>query len=306
MNKTWIYYTGLLMAGVSWGVNFGVSKMALDTFDPVLFAFLRFGMAVPFFFLLLKTTEGSIGVPWKTALQFALIGLVGVTGLEIAVLYSIKYTTLANASLLNVAPWPVFASLFAPLVTGEKLTSRLLTGGGASMAGVCLVILGGGSGLSFSSEHLIGDLLAFGISIVGALYNVVCMPLMMRFSAVRVSAWTSLFGALFMFPFTLGAWGKVDWSGLNAVHYSAVGYNVLICTVAALAVWNGSMYKVGAARANFFRYVVPAAAMMTGYLFFSESVSVWQIAGTLCMAAGLIWISLERTEGSQPARSVLS
>ena len=54
------------------------------------------------------------------------------------------------------------------------------------------------------------------------------------------------------------------------------------------------MFKIGAARANFFRYVVPASAVAAGYLFFDESVGGWQLIGTAFMAAGLVWISLER------------
>ena len=126
--RKWIYYIGLAVIAAVWGANFGVSRKGMETFDPILFSFLRFGLAVPFFFLILKIKEGSIGLPWKVMLQLALIGLVGVTGLEIAVMYSIKYTTLANASLLNVAPWPIFAALFAPLFVKEKFTRRLAVG----------------------------------------------------------------------------------------------------------------------------------------------------------------------------------
>ena len=55
------------------------------------------------------------------------------------------------------------------------------------------------------------------------------------------------------------------------------------------------MYKIGAAKANFFRYVVPAAAVVTGVIFFDEGISTWQIVGAVCMAAGLVWISMERS-----------
>ena len=55
------------------------------------------------------------------------------------------------------------------------------------------------------------------------------------------------------------------------------------------------MYRVGAARANFFRYVVPAAAALVGFLWFGETFTLWQAAGTLFMAGGLVWISLERS-----------
>ncbi|OXS61806.1 EamA family transporter [Cohnella sp. CIP 111063] len=300
MDSKWKYYAGLVAVSVIWGANFGVSRSAMETFDPALFAFLRFGLAVPCFFLLLKWKEGSVGLPWKAVLQLAGIGLVGVTGLEIAVMYSIKYTTLANASLLNVAPWPIFAALFAPLFVKESFTRRLAVGGAAAIVGVTFIILGGKEGFDLSSDHMIGNLLAFGVSVVGALFNLSCMSLMKRYSSLRVSAWFILFGSLFMIPFTLGGWGKVDWSGLGAGHYAAIAYNVIVCTVVAFVVWNASMFKIGAARANFFRYVVPAAAVIAGLLFFDESISGWQIVGAVCMAAGLVWISMEKRREPAP------
>jgi drug/metabolite transporter (DMT)-like permease len=300
MDKKWIYYAGLVLVSIIWGANFGVSRSAMETFDPILFTFLRFGLAVPFFFFILKIKEGSVGLPWKVLLQLALIGLVGVTGLEIAVMYSIKYTTLANASLLNVAPWPIFAALFAPLFVKEKFTRRLGVGGIAAIIGVTFIILGGGEGLDLSSDHMIGNLLAFGVSIIGALFNLACMSLMKKYSALRVSTWFIMFGSLFMIPLTVGSWGKVDWSGLSALHYTAIGYNVLICTVVAFVVWNASMFKIGAARANFFRYVVPAAAVVAGVLFFDEGVTIWQVIGAVCMVAGLVWISTEKKLQLQP------
>ncbi|OPA76223.1 EamA family transporter [Paenibacillus selenitireducens] len=294
MDKKWMYYVGLVVVAIIWGANFGVSRQAMETFDPILFSFLRFGLAIPFFFILLKLTEGSVGIPVKVALQLAAIGLLGITTLEIAVMYSIKYTTLANASLLNVAPWPIFAALFGPLFMREGISSRLVVGGMAAMIGVCFIILGGGEGLDVSSDHMLGNLLAFGVSFFGAIFNVACMPLMKRYSSLRVSTWMILFGSIFMFPLTIGSWSKVDWGGLTGGHYTAIGYNVLICTVLAFVVWNASMFKIGATRANFFRYVVPASAVTAGYIFFNEAISSWQLAGTIFMVAGLIWISLER------------
>jgi len=296
MSKKWLYYAGLVAAAAIWGANFGVSRLAMETFDPILFSFLRFGLAVPVFFLLLKLTEGSIGIPIRVALKLAAIGVVGVTTLEISVMYSIKYTTLANASLLNVAPWPIFAALLAPLFMREAVSSRLIVGGVAAIAGVSLVILGGSEGFDLSSDHMLGNLLAFGASILGALFNVACMPLMKQYSALRVSTWAIVFGALFMFPFTIGTWGDVQWSALNTTNYATLAYNVLICTVLAFIIWNASMFKIGAARSNFFRYVVPAAAVAAGYVMFDERITLWQISGAVFMAAGLVWISLEKVK----------
>ncbi|MBP3966394.1 DMT family transporter [Paenibacillus lignilyticus] len=299
-DRKWIYYLGLVLVAAIWGANFGVSRKAMETFDPILFAFLRFSIATPFFFFLLYLKEGSVGVPIKVALQLAAIGLVGVTGLEIAVMYSIKYTTLANASLLNVAPWPIFAALLGPLFMRERMSARLIVGGVAAMAGVCLVILGGSEGFDLSSNNMVGNMLALGVSIIGALFNLACMPLMRTYSALRVSTWYITFGMLFMFPFTLGSWSKVEWSSLTSSSYTAIAYNVLICTLFSFVVWNASMFKIGATRANFFRYVVPAAAVAAGYFFFSEQISGWQFGGTVFMVAGLVWISLEKRVNAVP------
>ena len=291
-------YAALIAVAVIWGANFGVSRFAMETFDPVLFTFLRFGLAVPCFFLLLRWKEGSVGLPFRALLHTFFLGVFGVTLLEILVMYSIQYTTLANASLLNVAPWPIFAALLAPLVTKERMTMRLVSGGAIAMLGVALVVLGGG-GFDPSSKHMIGNAMALGVSFIGACFNLATMPLLQRYSALRVSTWTIFFGVLLLTPFTVGAWGEVAWGALGAVEWTALAYNVLFCTVIAFIAWNASMFRVGAARSNFFRYAVPAAAVAAGYLMFDERISLLQIAGAVFMALGLVWIGSER----KPARA---
>lgn len=289
-----MHYAGLIAVSVIWGINFGVSRLAMDTFDPVLFAFLRFGLAVPVFFVILRMKEGKIGVAPKDMVRLALLGLVGVTGLEIAVMYSIKLTTLANASLLNVAPWPIFAALLTPLFTQEKITRRLIGGGLVSMVGVCLVILGGGDGFDLSAEHMIGNLLALTVSFIGALYNLASIPLLRRYSALAVSTWTIAFGSLFMLPLTFGTWSEVAWGALNTGHYTAIFYNVVLATVVSFVIWNACMVRVGGTRSNFFRYTVPATAVIAGYVMFDERITLVQIGGTLIIALALVWISLEK------------
>ena len=97
-----------------------------------------------------------------------------------------------------------------------------------------------------------------------------------------------------MLPLTWGSWGKVAWATLNSSVCIAIFYNVVFCTVIAFAVWTSSMKKAGAAKANFFRYAVPAAAVVAGFLFYDETILIGQILGGLLMAAGLIWIGMEK------------
>ncbi|MCK0472840.1 DMT family transporter [Halalkalibacter sp. APA_J-10(15)] len=306
MKSNSLFYIGLILVSIIWGANFGISRWAMDVFSAEIFVFLRFGLAVPLLFLLLYKLEGSIKVDRRDLVKLAIIGFVGVTILEILVMYSIKFTTLANASLLNVAPWPIFVALFAPLFTKEILTKRMVVGGAIAFVGVSLIILGGGEGFDLSSQYMLGNVLALLVSLLGALFNLACMPLMQKYSAMRVTTWYVLFGSVLLIPFTIGGWSDVDWSGLTLPIYSAIFYNVILCTIAAFVVWNISMKRVGATKSNFFRYVVPAAAAITGAMFFGEAIKLTQIIGAFIIMFGLVWIGMERKklENDHPSSSM--
>lgn len=294
MNRQTLYYAGLILVSIIWGANFGISKLAMESIHPIVFTALRFLLAAPLFFVILKLTEGKIGIQWKHVPYFIFVAVLGVTLLEILVNYAIIFTTLANSSLLTTAPWPIFAALFSPLFTKEAITKRLVVGGCFSIIGVSFVILGGGEGFNLSSEHMIGNLIALSVSIIGPIFNLSSMSLMKHYSALRVSTWTILFGVLVMLPFTIKHWTFTNWSAISFVEISAIGYAVFMCTVVGFVVWNTSMFKIGATRSNFFRYVVPLTAVIMGYFMFGEKITAMQIAGTLCMAIGLIWITIEK------------
>jgi drug/metabolite transporter (DMT)-like permease len=282
---------GLCVAAAIWGFNFGISRLSMKSFPEEVFILLRFGLALPILFLILWIREGSILIRWKDAIWFMLLGFIGVTLLELMVMFSVKYTSLANASLLNVAPWPIFVALFSPLFIKEPITRNTIIGGLAAMAGVTLVIMSGQGGLKFTQDALLGDLAAFAVSIIGAMMSLTSMKLMLTYSPLRVTSWQILFGVLFLFPFTLQHWGKVSWDTLGINEWGMVGFNVIFCTVVAFLLWNGCMRVVGATVANFFRYVVPAAAVLAGYLMFDERITIGHGVGALMMGLGLIWIS---------------
>lgn len=297
LKRKTIYYLGLILVAVIWGVNFGISRLAMEVFPAEIFVLFRFGLAVPILFLILKIKEGNIRVDKKDLIKLALIGLFGITILEIVVMYSIKFTTLANASLLNVAPWPIFVALFAPLFTRERMTLRLAIGGMIAFVGVTFIILGGDDGFTLNSDYMIGNLLAFSISILGALFNLSYMPLMQKYSPLRVTTWYILFGSIFMIPFTLTKWDAVQWASINGVTLAVIVYNVVICSVVAFIVWNLSMQKVGATKSNFFRYFVPASATISGVFLFNEMISPIQIAGGIIIVFGLAWITRDDKNG---------
>ncbi|RAP77919.1 DMT family transporter [Paenibacillus montanisoli] len=293
MKGNWIYYAGLVAVSAIWGSNYAFTRYVLESLDPVLYTFIRFVIALPLFFILLKLREGNVKIEARDAGKIALAGLLGVTILEFSSINAIKYTTLTNASLLSTAPLPIFVALFS-LFANETMTARLLVGGGAAITGVCLIILGGHGSFDLNSHYMLGNMLALNVSIVGALYSLFSMSLMRKYSALRMTSWFILFGTIFMIPFTWSSWEKVNWAELAAPVYAALIYNVLLCTVLSFVIWNICMKKLGATKASFFRYITPMAAAIVGFLIYREPSGTLQLIGAFIICFGLIWINTEK------------
>ncbi|WP_308635112.1 DMT family transporter [Paenibacillus silvisoli] len=279
-----------------WGLNYAVVKVGLESLDPLLFLVLRFGISAVIMFGLLRWFEGSVGIRLKDLWKFIVLGLIGTTMLESFVVVSINYTTLANSSILSIAPWPIFAAIFAPLFTKEKIRKSLLGYGLLSMAGVVMVILAGGS-FSLDSDLLLGNLLAFAVSVCGGFYSAACIPLLKTYSSLRMTTWMFAFGTLFMLPFAYPAFGTTDWVGMGWPAIGALAFNVIVITIVCFLLWNKAMPQIGAATASFYRYLTPLAAVLSGVVFFQEPVYSGQLVGAALMFMGLIGISLPTRAG---------
>ncbi|SFS55846.1 Permease of the drug/metabolite transporter (DMT) superfamily [Paenibacillus sp. BC26] len=284
-----------------WGLNYAVVRVGLESLDPMLFLVLRFGVSAILMFGLLRWKEGSVGISPGDLWKFVALGIIGTTMLESFVVVSIDYTTLANSSILSIAPWPIFAAIFAPIFTKERIRRSLIGYGLVSMLGVILVILAGGS-FSLDSDLLLGNLLAFSVSICGGFYSAACIPILKKYSALRMTTWMFSFGTLFMLPFTTKAWGATDWTGMGWSTIGALACNIFVITIICFLLWNKAMPQIGAAKASFYRYLTPLAAALSGVLFFQEPVYSGQLVGACLMFMGLIGISLPATRSGTVKR----
>jgi drug/metabolite transporter (DMT)-like permease len=296
VNRNLLISLVLILMAFIFGANYAVMRWSMTTFDPAQFLLIRFALSAPILLIILKITEGTIGIARRDLALTALIGILSVICSEYTNILSIKYTTLANSSLLTVATWPILVSLLAPLFTKERLTLRIVVCGGISIIGVYLIIVGNGVGISFSHEHLRGDLFALCSSFFGALSSVLFMRLMSKYSALRALTWIIIFGTISLLPLTLGAWDDVNWGRLGSAAWGTIGYNVVIVTILASSIWNMCMRKIGVTKANYFRYFIPVASVIAGFIFFNEQITISQMAGGLIIMACLTWISFAKTD----------
>src|SRR4051794_23854486 len=187
----------LITAVALWAFNFTVTRFVLTHgFHPLAYSLVRYGTGSVLLLLIAWRREGSLWIARRDLPLLVLTALIGVTVNQVTFVYSLHYTTATTVALLFGAT-PVFAMAVAALARIEVFSSRFVVFALLSLAGVALVALGSGGGVS---GNLTGDLLGLANAATFALYTVAIVPLMRRYSPFRISALVISIGTLGLLP----------------------------------------------------------------------------------------------------------
>ena len=110
--------------------------------------------------------------------------------------WSITLTTVANATLLaNLAP--VFVTLGAWLLFGERFSRSFLVGLTLALLGLLLL---SGASIGRGGDYFLGDLIGLSTAFFYGAYILTVSRLRRRFSASVIMLWSSVVGALLLWP----------------------------------------------------------------------------------------------------------
>jgi drug/metabolite transporter (DMT)-like permease len=266
-----------------WALNFTVSKYVLTHgLEPLSYSTTRYFAATLIFVGITRISEGTLAVRARDLPL--LLGCSAVLLLnQIGFVYALHFTTASTVALL-FGTLPIFTGLIAAAVGVERLTPRFAAASLVSFAGVALVAVGEGGGLSASIK---GDLLALMGAATWGLYTVAIPPLMRiyspyRISVVVLSATTLLLGITGAPQLASQSWPSdpLVWLGFAfAVIGPLVVTNVL---------WFRATSRVGPSRASMFANLQPFLAAVIAVLVLSESLSVAQVVGGVAIAGGIV------------------
>ena len=183
----------------AFGLSFVATKTALKGFEPLLLALLRFALAGGILFVVWRLRPVREPVTRKELGRLALVGFVSLT-----VYFSFENTGIARTSAseaaILIATIPIFVALIGAFLPAERLTGRQWAGVLLSFAGIVVLVLAAGGAAGGS---LTGNLLVLAASLSAAVYSILARRLLVSRSALFVTAWQNLFGALFMAPLAL-------------------------------------------------------------------------------------------------------
>ncbi|ABB26260.1 putative membrane protein [Synechococcus sp. CC9902] len=230
--------------------------------------------------------------PWGTAKARGLLFARGIAG-SIALLcffQAIEKLPLAAATVLQYT-YPTFTALAALFLLGESLRKRIV-----------LAVLMGWVGITFvvQPDWLTGDVQALPlipalIGILGALFTALAYVSVRRLSATEHPLVIILYFPLISVPITLpwvigtGVWPM----GMEWIWLLGIG---VFTQLGQIWVTDG-LRRLPAARATSINYIQVVFAASWGWLWFSESISLWQIGGGgLVLIATMISLSAKNNQ----------
>ncbi len=279
---------------VAFGLSFVATKYALRGFEPQLLAFLRFALAGGLLWVVWRLRPGRERASRAELKRLALLGLVTPALYFTLEIQGIARTSASEAAII-IAAIPIFVSALSALVLGER-TARL------QWAGIALSFAGVVGLMQFGAEagggRLAGNLLVLGAAFAAAVYSLMARRLLLTRSALFVTTFQNLFGALFLLPLALLEMAVAGVRTPTGTAVGAVLYLTLLCSMAAYLLLNYAFRFLEASRVAVFINLTPVVAVVGAYLLLGERLTAAQVAAAVVVIVG-VWV----TNSGRPAKA---
>jgi len=275
-------HMALLATAFIWGLNYAISKYLLtDIFTPLQLIFMRLAGGTLCFYIFQKMFVHE-KVARKDLIMLAFLGIIGF-GLNQTLFYAgMALTSPVDASILHVIN-PILVLIFSSLIIGEKVTFRKTGGIALGTAGALLLILYS-SGLSISGNHAYGNMMIVANMIFYSLYLVLIKPLTGKYKTATILKWVSLFGFIFIIPFSIKPALQIHFTAIPMSVWLLVLYVIVINTFMAYFLVNYALERVMPSIVSYYTYLQPFIAAAA-----SVTVGTGTVTWTKILAAVLIF-----------------
>jgi drug/metabolite transporter (DMT)-like permease len=269
-----------------WSTGWISARYAAPYADPLTFLSLRYACAG----IVLASLAIAMGAVWPRGKA---AGHAAISGVLLHALYlggvwwAIARGLPAGISGLIAAVQPILTALLAPLVLGERISSRHWAGIGLGFAGIVLVLwpkLAGLSGAALAQqiEPLAVNVLAMVSVTAGTFYQ----KKHVQTGDLRTVTTLQYAGAFAVtLPLAmLTEPMRIEW---NTVMVLNLGWAVFALSIGAIGLLLLLIRRGAVSRAAALIYLVPPTVALEAYLLFGETMSPLQVVGMVITAFGV-------------------
>jgi drug/metabolite transporter (DMT)-like permease len=268
-----------------WAFNVTVTRYVLTHgFQPLAYGALRYAAAAVLAVAVALFLERSLSVGGRRSLLLIALaaGLLLIN--QVSFVYALKLSSATTVALI-MGTTPIFTAIVASLVGLERLTPQFWIATAVGFAGVALVALGSGGGIS---SDLGGVLLAIALSASWGCYSVLIAPLMRRYSPYRISA---VVLCVMCVPFVALSSVQIasqDYSSITPLIWACLAFAIVGPLFLTNLLWFTAVHRVGPARATLFANVQPFVAALFAFLILSEHLHWLEVVGGFTILAGIV------------------
>jgi len=293
---------GLLFAAILAGASVVATRVAVQSVPPLSLAVMRYaqgGLILGVCLLLLARSQ--LRVRRQDLLTLTVLGTLLFAAFPLLFNAGLRLTEASRGSLM-LATVPVWSALLARLSGQERLVTRQIIGLVLATGGVAVAVAERGLDWQGHGAALVGDGLILMAALCGAAYGVLVKRISGRYSALTVTTYAMLIGALVLLPAALG-------EGLATAVVDLDGQTLML--VLFLGVLGGAVlwYLYGFAlstltptQAAVYVNLNPLAAMILATVLLGELVTGPMLLGFAMVLAGVVLMNWPKRAPRATAR----
>jgi drug/metabolite transporter (DMT)-like permease len=266
-----------------WSGSWTAGKLGVTAIPPFELSTIRFALAGLLMLAVARATGASLGLAKVPIVILA--GLFGIFGYNALVFYGLTITPASDGALIVPTLNPVLTVLFASLI-GERITASKLIGLAIATVGAAIVIAAA-TGLTFSGERLVGDLLMLGGAACWSVYSILGTITTRHGSPLGVTAVACLAGAAMLFPLGFLEHGYADVPSWPLGAWLDIAYLVVFATTIGFVLFYWAVRRFGAGLASMASYLVPIFALIQAVTILGERPAPLEVVGGAIILVGV-------------------
>jgi drug/metabolite transporter (DMT)-like permease len=282
----------LLLMALIWGVNYTSVKYGTGVLAPLAFNGVRVTLAAVSLVIVsrmaVRFSHAEGGWPGgRDTIALLLLGTLGNGLYQILFVEGIARTRAGDAALL-ISASPAFIAIIGRLRGTERVSPRGVVGIALSIVGMGLVVIGTTNAGGNQHATLTGDGLILVSALCWSLYTVYLQPYTHRIGGIHLSALTMVGGMVPLLAVAAPAMLATSWTSLPPLAWASLTDSGIFALVIAYLFWYNGVRVLGPTRTAMYSNLQPVFALVVAWLALGETITVWQIAGTVSIITGLV------------------
>ena len=262
-----------IISTACWGSSFTIIKIGLKNSSPILFAFLRYLIAGLFFSFIALLYRKKFLFDFK---NFLLIGIISISIPIILQNIALKYTSAYISGFIQ-STGPIYTLIFASIFLNEKMTFNKILGILIAFIGTYLIVS------PKSGGNFYGNLLVGISAIFYSIGSIMAKKLINHgYKALNIVTYSTLIGALFLFPPTIFENVRFNQSTLIYAFILA-----LFPTFIAYILWYESMKEIEISKLSCYVYLIPFFSTIFSYALIHEEIKITTILYGIIIITGI-------------------